>query len=139
MFTPPGSMFQTKQMLVRFGSPLQPGIYMIDLHASTEYTRPGDPGGGDCKMGSKNAAHKRFLGSIRNQRADRVKEQVDLTDLRGLPGPQQKEVKALTAKADALRDAGMPSSAARLESQATQIIYRYRRAAKNGPNPLTGV
>ena len=63
----------------------------------------------------------------------------ELRNLTGLPGPEQKAVRALAAKAAALKGAGMHSSARRLESQALQTVRRYQRAAKSGPNPLTGV
>jgi len=63
----------------------------------------------------------------------------ELRNLTGLPGYEQKAVRALAAKATALKGAGMHSSARRLESQALQTVRRYRRAAKNGPNPFTGV
>lgn len=62
----------------------------------------------------------------------------ELRNLQGLPVPEQKAVRALAAKAAALKGAGMISSARRLESQALQTVRRYRRAAKTGPNPLTG-
>ena len=62
----------------------------------------------------------------------------ELRNLQGLSVPEQKAVRALAAKAAALKGAGMHSSARRLESQALQTVRRYRRAAKTGPNPLTG-
>ncbi len=76
---------------------------------------------------------KRVLG---NRGQMTVEE--ELRDLRALSGKEQKAVRALAAKAAALKGAGMISSARRLESQALQTVRRYRRAAKTGPNPLTG-
>lgn len=76
---------------------------------------------------------KRVLG---NRGQMTVEE--ELRDLRALSGKEQKAVRTLLKKAELLKQSGMPSSAARLESQALQTVRRYRRAAKAGPNPLTG-
>ncbi len=76
---------------------------------------------------------KRVLGN----RGQRTVEE-ELRDLRALSGKEQKAVRTLLKKAELLKQSGMLSSAARLESQALQTVRRYRRAAKTGPNPLTG-
>ena len=76
---------------------------------------------------------KRVLG---NRGQMTVEE--ELRDLRALSGKDQKAVRTLLKKAELLKQSGMLSSAARLESQALQTVRRYRRAAKTGPNPLTG-
>jgi len=76
---------------------------------------------------------KRVLG---NRGQMTVEE--ELRDLRALSGKEQKAVRTLLKKAELLKQSGMLSSAARLESQALQTVRRYRRAAKTGPNPLTG-
>ncbi len=71
--------------------------------------------------------------------APSLTHQEELSNLRGLPAPQQKAVQALLAKIQVLDESGMHSSARRLESQALQIVRRHRRDAKSGPNWLTGV
>lgn len=76
---------------------------------------------------------KRVLG---NRGQMTVEE--ELRDLRALSGKEQKAVRTLLKKAELLKQSGMLSSAARLESQALQAVRRHRRAAKSGPNPLTG-
>ena len=76
---------------------------------------------------------KRVLG---NRGQMTVEE--ELRDLRALSGKEQKAVRTLLKKAELLKQSGMPSSAARLESQALQTVRRYRRAAQTGPNSVTG-
>ncbi len=62
----------------------------------------------------------------------------ELRDLRALSGKEQKAVRTLLKKAELLKQSGMLSSAARLESQALQTVRRHRRAAQTGPNSVTG-
>ncbi len=76
---------------------------------------------------------KRVLGN----RGQRTVEE-ELRDLRALSGKEQKAVRTLLKKAELLKQSGMLSSAARLESQALQTVRRHRRAAQAGPNPVTG-
>jgi hypothetical protein len=76
---------------------------------------------------------KRVLG---NRGQMTVEE--ELRDLRALSGKEQKAVRTLLKKAELLKQSGMLSSAARLESQALQTVRRHRRAAQTGPNPVTG-
>lgn len=93
-----------------------------------------------CPKNAVNAPERPVLKTVRNALAKSVPTlEEELQNLRGLPGPEQKAVRDLVAKAAALKASGMLASARRLESQALQTVRRYRRAAKNGPNPLTGV
>lgn len=93
-----------------------------------------------CPKNVVNASERPVLRTVRNALAKSVPTaEEELQNLRGLPGPEQKVVRDLVKKAEALKASGMLASARRLESQALQTVRRYRRVARNGPNPLTGV
>jgi hypothetical protein len=93
-----------------------------------------------CPKNAVNASERPVLQTVRNALAKSVPTpEEELQNLRGLPGPEQKVVRDLVKKAEALKASGMLASARRLESQALQTVRRYQRAARNGPNPLTGV